>query len=198
LRLAARVQQDHGGGSNRSAAPARRGVPPVRSSHIFIPPTTHPEPKLAMLQSIDFELPVIGVSTERVGDPFSTLPDGLFGDKGGITIGNRPNGPRIGDGTRPDGSGRFGVPSKQAEVIYRVEPEFSEEARKARFQGIVVLMIEVGTDGRAHNLKVVQTAGLGLDEKAIEAVQKWRFRPAQRGSTLLVSTALIEVHFHLL
>jgi len=192
------VTEDRGGGSNTSAAPARRGIPPPRSYRTFIPPMTHPDPKLAMLESIDFDVPVIDAGTANFGDPFSRLANGGLGDQGGHTIGNRPGGPGVGDGAGPNGSGRFGVPIRPAELIYRVDPEFSEDARKARFQGTVVLMIEVGTDGRAHNPKVIENPGLGLDEKAIEAVQQWRFRPAQRGGTPLVSTARIEVHFHLM
>jgi TonB family protein len=197
-RFVVHVTEDRGGGSNTSAAPARRGIPPPRSFRTFIPPQSHPDPKLAMMPTIDFDVPVIDVGTAKFGDPLSKFADGGFGNKGGHTIGNNPNGPGIGDERGPNRSGRFGVPMKPAELIYRVDPEFSEEARKARFQGVVVLMIEVGTDGRAHNPKVIETAGLGLDEKAIEAVQQWRFRPAQRGGTPLMSTARVEVHFHLM
>ena len=85
-----------------------------------------------------------------------------------------------------------------AKVIYQVDPEFSEDARKAKFQGMVVMMIEIGVDGRAHNPKVVQNPGLGLDAKAVEAVAQWRFRPAFRGKTPVASTARVEVYFHLL
>ena len=190
--------EDHGGGSNTSAAPARRGIPPPRSSRTFIPPISHPDPKLAIMPTIDFDVPAIAVANPNFGDPFSNLSKDELGEKGGDTIGSTPHGRAIGDGTKPSGSGRFGLPFKGAELIYRVDPEFSEDARKARFQGVVVLMIEVGTDGRAHNPQVVENPGLGLDQKAIEAVQQWRFRPAQRGGTPLVSTARVEVHFHLM
>ena len=64
-------------------------------------------------------------------------------------------------------------------LLYKVEPEYSEEARKAKYQGTVVLYVEVDTSGKARNLRVLRSLGLGLDEKAIEAVQKWRFRPGQ-------------------
>ena len=82
-------------------------------------------------------------------------------------------------------------------MIYQPEPEFSEQARKAKFQGYVVLMIEIGTDGLAHNLRIVESPGLGLEEKAIEAVQRWRFRPAMRGNTPILRTARVEVFFHI-
>lgn len=191
---------DAAGGSNTSAAPARRGIAPPRSSATFIPPITHPDPKLPILPTIDFDVPTLNVALPTIGDPLSKYTDGLFGDKGGGTIGNAPHGPGIGDdgGRKPGLSGRIGAPIQPARVIHQVDPEFSEEARKAKYQGMVVLLIEIGTDGRPHNPKVIEAAGLGLDQKAIEAVEQWRFRPAQQAGKPLVTTARVEVHFHLL
>ena len=67
------------------------------------------------------------------------------------------------------------------QLVYKVEPEFSEEARKAKHQGMVVLTIEVDPSGNVRNVRVRQSLGLGLDEKAIEAVSHWRFRPGHSG-----------------
>jgi len=195
------VTADRGGGSNTSAQPARRGVAPPRSSRTCIPPTAHPNPKLPLTPTIDYDVPIINIASTNYGDPVSKLGVGLYGSKGGGGIGDAPyGGSGIGpdkDG-RPGLSGRIGGPTTPAQVIHQVDPEFSEDARKAKFQGVVVLLIEVGVDGRAHNPKVVEHAGLGLDEKALEAVSQWRFRPAQRGGQSIVSTARVEVHFHLM
>ncbi len=151
------------------------------------------------MPAIDFDVPPAVLATSAFGDPMGKYAIGLYGDKGGIGIGAAPNGRGIGDlAGKPGLSGRFGTPTKPAELIYRVDPEFSEEARKARFQGMVVLMIEIGVDGRAHNPKVVESPGMGLDQKAMEAVLQWRFKPARRGAGAVSSTARVEVHFHLL
>jgi TonB family protein len=83
-------------------------------------------------------------------------------------------------------------------VLYRVEPEFSEEARKAKYQGTVILTIEVGEDGTPKNLQIVHSLGLGLDEKAIEAVSRWKFKPASRNGRPVRAPATIEVNFRLL
>ena len=83
-------------------------------------------------------------------------------------------------------------------LIHKVEPEFSEEARKAKYQGEVVLSIEIAMDGTPRILRVVSGPGLGLNEKAVEAVRQWRFKPAYRDGAPINSTALVEVHFHLL
>jgi TonB family protein len=83
-------------------------------------------------------------------------------------------------------------------LIYKVEPEYTEEAKSAGLQGTVVLYAEVSPEGRAMNIRVVRGLGLGLDEKAIEAIRKWRFRPGTKdGSPIPVATT-IEVNFRFL
>ena len=79
-----------------------------------------------------------------------------------------------------------------------MEPEYSEDARKVHFQGTVVLTIEVDTNGLPSNIRVVRAIGLGLDERAVQAVEKWRFRPAMSGDHPVIAPALVEVSFHLL
>jgi TonB family protein len=83
-------------------------------------------------------------------------------------------------------------------LIYKVEPEYSEEARKAKYQGVVVLYVEVDPGGRAGNLRVLNSLGLGLDEKAIDAVRKWRFRPGYKDGKPVTVVAIVEVNFRLL
>jgi TonB family protein len=83
-------------------------------------------------------------------------------------------------------------------VVDKVEPEYSEEARAAKFQGTVLLYVEIGPDGLAHNISVKRTLGMGLDEKAIEAVQQWKFRPGAIDSQPTTVAATIEVNFRLL
>ncbi len=78
------------------------------------------------------------------------------------------------------------------------EPEYSEEARKANYQGVAVLSLIVGTDGKPRDVKVVAPLGLGLDEKAVEAIQQWKFEPAMKGSTPVAVQIMVEVQFHLL
>jgi protein TonB len=193
---------ERGGGSNTSPEPARQGVPPLRSTRAFVPPETHRDPAIPIPVTIDFAVPVMTVASTQIGDPYSNLKTGAFGDKGGDRIGNIPKGKGVGDDPsgQPgfDTHGRIGSPTKPAVLIYQVDPEFSEDARKAKYQGVVVLMIDIGVDGRAHNPKIVQTPGLGLDAKAVEAVTQWRFRPASRDSKPVASTARVEVYFHLL
>ena len=82
-------------------------------------------------------------------------------------------------------------------VIYKVEPEYSVEARKAGIEGMVLLAVEVWQDGRAHNIRVLRSVTYGLDEKAIEAVEKWRFNPGRKDGEPVRTAAQIQVHFKL-
>ena len=82
-------------------------------------------------------------------------------------------------------------------VVQKADPEYSRDARKSRIEGIVVLTVEVGTDGRAHHIRVVKRLGHGLDEEAITAVAHWRFKPATRDGACVQVPATIEMVFRL-
>ncbi len=82
-------------------------------------------------------------------------------------------------------------------LLEKTEPEYTEQARAARFQGTVLLYVEIEPDGRARNIKVQRSLGLGLDEKAVEAVSKWKFKPGQKDGVPVTVQATIEVNFRL-
>ena len=86
----------------------------------------------------------------------------------------------------------------QPALIFKTEPEYSEEARKARLQGTVELRIVVDTQGLAQNISVSHSLGLGLDGRAIDAVKKWKFRPGKVNGKPTAVAALVEVNFRLL
>ena len=83
-------------------------------------------------------------------------------------------------------------------VLYKVDPEYTEEARLAKYQGTVVVSAEIGTDGLAYNMRAIRGLGLGLDEKAIEAISQWKFRPGSKNGQPVPVMATIEVNFRLL
>ena len=84
-----------------------------------------------------------------------------------------------------------------AKLVYKVEAEYSEEARKAKLQGKVVLNLVVQRDGTPRIVRVVQSLGLGLDEKAIEAVRRWRFNPGMCNGQAVDFKAFVELNFRL-
>jgi protein TonB len=82
--------------------------------------------------------------------------------------------------------------------LNNVEAEFSDEARRAKYQGLVLVSVIVDTQGYPQNPRVVRALGMGLDEKALEAVRKYRFKPAMRdGKTPVAVIVNVEVNFHL-
>ena len=82
-------------------------------------------------------------------------------------------------------------------MIYSPNPDFSEEARKAKYQGTVVLSLIVGPDGRTHDIQVHRSLGMGLDDKAIEAIQRWKFEPSRKDGIAVAVLVNVEVSFRL-
>jgi TonB family protein len=81
--------------------------------------------------------------------------------------------------------------------INRAEPQYTEEALQAKWQGAVLLSMVVDETGKPINIHVVRPLGLGLDEKAIEAVQQWTFKPGTKDGTPVAVQAQIEITFRL-
>ena len=81
--------------------------------------------------------------------------------------------------------------------IYSPDPKYSKEARHAKCQGICVLWLVVGTDGLPREIRVSRSLAYGLDEKAIEAVRKWRFKPATKDGKPVAVEVSVQVNFHL-
>jgi periplasmic protein TonB len=205
--------QGGGGGGDRSPLPAPKGKLPKPSLRQFTPPVVVPQnlqPKLAMDPSIIAppDVPLPNVNLSNYGDPLAKLGPLSNGPGSGAGIGSGSGGgvgPGKGGGFGPSEGGGFGGGVFRAgggvtapALIYKVEPEYSEEARKAKFQGTVVLYVEVDPSGRAINPKVIRSLGLGLDEKAIEAVRKWKFKPGYKDGKPVTVAATIEVNFRLL
>jgi TonB family protein len=86
----------------------------------------------------------------------------------------------------------------QPTLVRKVEPEYTEEARQAHLAGMVRLQCVVGTDGKPREFRVIQSLGLGLDENAILAVEKWLFEPGRRAGEPVNVIASVEVTFRLL
>jgi periplasmic protein TonB len=202
-----------GGGGDRSPLPAAKGKLPKPSLRQFTPPVEVPQnlqPKLAMEPTIiappDVHLPQANLP--NYGDPLAKLGPLSNGPGSGAGIGSGSGGgvgSGKGGGLGPGEGGGFGGGAFKVgggvtapTLLYKVEPEYSEEARKAKYQGTVVLYVEVDPSGRAVNPKVIRSLGLGLDEKAVEAVQKWKFRPGYKDGRPVTVIATIEVNFRLL
>lgn len=83
-------------------------------------------------------------------------------------------------------------------VLYREDPQYTEQARAEKVAGSVLLSLVVGTDGLAHDISVTKGVGAGLDEQAILAVTKWHFQPGTKDGQPVAVRANIEVNFRLM
>jgi TonB family protein len=83
-------------------------------------------------------------------------------------------------------------------VLHKMEPEYTEEGRVAKYQGTVVLTVEIDPNGMAQNIRIVKGLGFGLDENAVTAVRQWQFQPATKDGAAVTVQASIEVNFRLL
>jgi len=204
-----------GGGGERIPDPASRGKLPRWSMTQITPPMVVPrnlDPKLpaepTLLGPPDLKVP--STDDANFGDPLVAMLTPSGGPGGGSGIGTG-NGTGIGSGTGPGlgpgidggtgngyfhpGTGGVGYPS----CVYCPEPQYSEDARKAKGQGTVVLQVVIQPDGHATDVEIVKGPGLGLEEKAVEAVRTWRFKPALGPNGKPVATITpIEVDFRLL
>jgi periplasmic protein TonB len=203
-----------GGGGDRSITPATKGKAPKFSMTQFTPPTAvikNPNPKLAMDPSLlgPPDLKVANPNLANFGDPMaaevnmSNGPGGGggigSGEAGGIGSGSGGGlGPGEGGGT---GGGAFhagvngvGMPS----CFYMPNPPYSEEARKAKYSGIVLVEAIVNLDGHLSNLKLIKSPGLGLDENTLTTLKTWRCKAATGPSGKPVATIVtFEVNFRL-
>jgi TonB family protein len=195
-----------GGGGQKMPQPVAHGEAPKFAPKQFMPPVQAiPQPKLPTPPTITAQAPQI--QADLYGDPLSKLMNNSAG-QGQSGFGNGDGngvGSGHGNGYGPGSGGgmggglyQIGGDVSQPVPIYKIEPEYSEEARKAKYSGTVLLSVVIDANGNTRDIHVVRPLGLGLDEKAIEAVAKWRFRPAMKGGHPVAVQAQVEVNFRLL
>lgn len=90
-----------------------------------------------------------------------------------------------------------GGPVTPPAVTFHPDPLYEEQAKKAKYEGTTVLRMVVAEDGSVRDLQILTPLGLGLDEKAIDAVKTWKFEPARRGDQPVAVLIAIEVDFKL-
>jgi periplasmic protein TonB len=200
-----------GGGGDREKLQASKGHPPRFAAEQITPPAIvvrSEQPRLTADPTVVGPPSLSFPQTGPMGDPLSGIlgpPSNGTGNGGGLGNG-RGGGDGMGDGPgvgagRGGGFGtgpyRVGGGVSAPHAIYDPEPEYSEEARKAKYQGVVVLQVVVGADGRPRDIRVARTLGMGLDQKAIDAVRQWRFEPALRERQPVAVVVNIEVNFRL-
>ena len=193
-----------GGGGPHARRPPNRGKLPKFLRVVKAPPVVKPpkleNPILTVTPAILMprhmilpqpNLPVLGQPQIAISKPGGAL------NTGGIGSG-RGNGYGPGEGGGAGGGAyATGAGITDPVIIYDPDPEFTNAAREAKYSGTVVLWVTVGSDGHVHDIEVARKLGLGLDQKAIEAAKKWRFRPAMKNGKPVPVRVAISISFRL-
>ena len=87
--------------------------------------------------------------------------------------------------------------STAPKAVKTTEPEYTQDAREHHVEGAVLVTAIIGVDGKTHGVEVQKGLGHGLDKKAVEAVQQWRFEPATKNGQRVMTRVVLEVAFHL-
>ncbi|HWZ44317.1 MAG TPA: TonB family protein [Candidatus Saccharimonadales bacterium] len=204
-----RVAGGGGGGGDASKLQASAGTPPKATmKQQLAPPTVivqNQQPKIVVPPTIvaDLKVPV----SAQIGDPLSKLvaPSNGAGVGSGVGSGSggglgSGDGRGLGPGSGANFGGgvfRVGNGVSPPRPIFQPDPDYSDEARKVKHQGVVVLSVTVGADGRVYNPTVARSLGMGLDEKAKEKVLTWKFEPATKDGKPVPVLITVEVSFNL-
>ncbi len=201
-----------GGGGDGDVLQASQGRLPKFAMRQLAPPTViirNQNPKLAVEPTVIVppDIKVAMNNMPNLGDPKSSaiIPSNGTGSGSGIGRGEGGGvGPGNGRGVGPGdeagmGGGifRVGAGVSPPRAINQPEAEFSEEARKAKYQGTCLVGMVVGVDGIPRNVRVLSSLGMGLDEKALEVAKKYRFEPAMKDGHPVAVEIAVEVDFHL-
>jgi protein TonB len=191
-----------GGGGQRGPTPVTKGTPPKFAETQIVPPKAPPlvEPKIHIEPTIEVQKDVkMASSIPQLGVANSPVVGMSMGNGSGTGMGSG-NGSGLGPGSGGNTGGgprQIGGGVSSPVVIYSVEPEFSEEARKAKVAGNVLVKLWVGTDGLPSHVHVIRGVGMGLDEKAVEAVKQYKFKPAMENGKPVLVELNIEVNFQI-
>jgi protein TonB len=192
-----------GGGGQHDLAPVTAGHLPKLAQEQIVPPKAPPTiaPKLAVEPTVvvQKDLKLADNTMPNIGAPNSSLKGFSLGNGNGTGIGSG-NGNGIGPGSGGNiGGGVFHVGgSVRAPVlVYSPDPEFSEEARKAKFSGNVEVYLIVDEQGNPTHVRVVRDVGMGLGERAVEAVRQYKFKPALQNGKPVKVDMYIDVNFQI-
>jgi protein TonB len=201
--VAPRLEHIGGGGGQHDLAPVTAGHLPKLTQQQILPPKAPPTiaPKLAVEPSVvvQKDLKMADNMMPNIGAPTSNLRGFSLGNGSGTGIGSG-NGKGIGPGSGGNTGGGFlhvGGSVRPPTVLIQPDPEYSEEARKAKFSGNVEVYVIVDAKGNPTHVRVVRGVGMGLDEKAAEAVRQYKFKPATQDGKPVAVDMYVEVNFQI-
>ena len=191
-----------GGGGQKGPAPVSKGTPPKFSPKQILPPMAPPkiDPKLAVAPTIDVD-PHLKMASNmpNIGMPNATNVGVSTGNGNGNGLGSG-NGNGMGPGSGGNTGGgirQIGGSVSAPKIVSQVDAEFSEEARKAKYMGVAIVDVVVDERGIPIRVRVVSDPGMGLGEKAIEAVKQYKFKPGQENGKPVKTEVQIQIDFHI-
>ena len=192
-----------GGGGQKGPTPVTQGNPPKFAATQLNPPKAPPlaEPRIQVpvTVAVQQDLKMAKSDVPQIGMPDSPLVGLSMGSGRGTGLGSG-TGAGIGDGFGGNTGGgmkRIGGGVSAPVVLFQPEPEFSEEARKAKVAGNVIVYLQVDEQGRPQRVRVMRGIGMGLDQKAVAAVERYRFRPAMENGHPVRVEMQVDVGFQI-
>ncbi len=184
----------NGKGSNHDLLPVTSGNLATLSQIVLVHPhlRTEQTPALPVEPTIADPNAKMPMQYERdLGLPWMKDKNNSNGNDGGNSMGTKRGeamGSSDGDEEGESTGDRYSRGAYPVKCLYCPDPEYTEQARKEKLQGIVKLEVLVGADGRPGRVKIMKGLGLGLDERAVDAVKRWRFEPARDAARNPVAT----------
>ena len=216
LPVAKKVISGGGGGGDHDVVQAPKGRPPKAALQQITPPAIvmrNEKPKLTAEPTVvappqvhlaENHMPNLGVPAAAPAMPGAPPSNGTgsggsigSGSGGGVGVGR---GPGVGAGSGGGFGGgvyKVGGGISAPTAISAPDPDYTEEARRAKKQGTCVLWLIVDSAGHPRDIRVARGLGFGLDAKAVEAVKQWRFQPALKDGHPVDVQISVEVEFHL-
>jgi protein TonB len=191
-----------GGGGQRGPTPVTKGTPPKFAEQQIVPPKAPPlmEAKIHVEPTIEVQEDVkMASNIPQIGVASSPVVGMSMGNGSGTGLGSG-NGSGLGPGSGGNTGGgprRIGGGVSAPVLIYSVDPEFSEEARKAKAAGNVLVTLWVDEKGNPTHVRVLRGFGMGLDEKAVAAVKQYRFKPSMENGKPVTVQMNIDVTFQI-
>ncbi len=191
-----------GGGGQQNQSPVSKGQLPKFAPVQITPPKVPVEARVRMpdpaIEAVT-NLHMANPDMPNLGMPNSNALGASLGEGKGSGIGSG-NGAGLGAGSGGNWGGdlrRVGGGVSEPVLQNHIEPEFSEEARRAKFPGVVTVDLIVDANGMPQNVHVAHGVGMGLDEKAVEAVKQYRFKPAMENGKPVAVEMNVVVSFEI-
>ena len=193
-----------GGGGHPTPRPVARGNPPKFEQKAPVLLTEPPkiQTRVPIQPTVDVQMDLKMAKTEMPNIGMSDAPAVVVsaGTGAGAGLGSG-SGNGLGSGAGGNFGGgvfKIGGGVSEPQVLFAPDPQFTEEARQAKVAGKVIVYLQVNPEGRPMHVRIARGLGMGLDEKALEAVRQYKFKPAMKDGHPVTVEMNVDVNFQIL